>query len=78
VYLPAKPPEPARELACVLEVGQRAGPVEVLGIDEVAGSVRLKNAGVERVLMLEKAGPHVPSAPLPKPPPPPIQVISRR
>lgn len=39
VRLPATSPEPAKELSCILTVGQRKGPVEVLEINEDARSV---------------------------------------
>ena len=35
VKFPARPPEPAKEVSCILTVGQREGPIEVLEIDEV-------------------------------------------
>jgi hypothetical protein len=52
VYLPAKPPEPARELSYILAVGQREGPVEVLEVDELAGKVTVRNSGNLMLLML--------------------------
>ena len=57
VYLPATPPEPAKELSCILTVGQREGPIEVLEIDEMAGSVRVNNSGTVMVLTLEETAP---------------------
>ena len=53
VYLPAKPPEPARELSCILTVGQREGPIEVLEVDEFAGRVTVRNSGKVMLLTLE-------------------------
>lgn len=77
--LPARPPEPAREVACILRAGEREGPIEVLEIDERAGRVKVNNAGTVTTLMLEKESPRPPNAPpLPNPPPLPIQVLSRR
>jgi hypothetical protein len=71
VYLPATPPEPARELSCILTVGQRGGPIEVLEVDELAGRVTVRNSG--RVMLLtmeyEKPEPRNPASP-PEPPPP--------
>lgn len=78
---PGKPGEPAKpELSYILTVGQREGDVEVLDIDEVAGNVKLRNAGVEVTLNIDKDGPKlapsasgvpgipgVPGAPLPAP-----------
>jgi hypothetical protein len=61
IRFPAQPPEPAREVACILAVGQREGPVEVLDIDESAGSVRIRNSGTEKVLTLASDGPRLPS-----------------
>ena len=79
VYLPAIPPEPAKEVSCILTVGQREGPIEVLEIDEVAGSVKVNNSGTVIVLTLEKGSsrPQNPSPP-PEPPPLPMQSALRR
>jgi hypothetical protein len=79
VYLPAIPPEPAKEISCILTIGQREGPVEVLEIDEMAGSVKVSNSGTVTVLTLEKGipNPKYPSLP-PEPPPLPTQAASRR
>jgi len=79
VYLPAQPPAPAREVACILKVGQREGLIEVLDIDEVAGCVKVNNAGTEMVVLLENENPR-PQGPRPPPDIPsiPIQALSRR
>lgn len=50
VQFPARPPEPGKEVSCILSVGQREGPIEVLAIDEGAGSVRVNNSGTEMLL----------------------------
>lgn len=65
VYLPATPPEPARELACILTVGQREGLIEVLEVDEREGKVTVRNSGKVMVLTLEyeKPGPQNPAVP---------------
>jgi hypothetical protein len=79
VYLPARPPEPAREVACILKVGQREGPIEVLDINEIAGSVKVDNSGTGMILKLEKESSHLLNAPpLPELPPLPIQSLSQR
>ncbi len=57
VKFPAQPPEPAREASCILAVGQREGPIEVLKIDEVTGSVKINNSGAVMVLTLARDGP---------------------
>jgi hypothetical protein len=67
---PARPPEPAKEASCILTVGQREGPIEVLEIDETAGSVKVNNSGTVVVLTLAKDGPRQstgPLAPIPEP-----------
>jgi hypothetical protein len=78
VYLPARPPEPAREFSCILAVGQRSGVVQVLEVDELAGSVKVSNSGKEMLLTLEtdRAGPQNPVLP-PEPPPLPMRSVSR-
>jgi hypothetical protein len=79
VYLPAIPPEPAKEVSCILTVGQREGPIEVLEIAERAGSVTVNNAGTVMVLRLEQDGPQAQGPSLPPPPTPlPMQAASRR
>lgn len=79
VYLPAIPPEPAKEFSCILTVGQREGPIEVLEIDEMAGSVKVNNSGTVMMLTLEKGSPRPQNPPLlPEPPPLPMQSASRR
>ena len=78
VYLPAAPPEPARELSCILTVGQREGPVELLEVDALGGKVTVRNFGTEMLLTLEneKYAPQNPALP-PAPPPPPMRSASR-
>ena len=72
VYLPARPPEPARELSCILTIGQREGPIELVDVDEVAGRVTVRNSGKVMLLTLEneKPGPQKTAMPpaLPTPP----------
>ena len=65
---PGKPGEPAKpELSYIRAPGQREGDVEVLDIDEVSGNVKLRNAGVEVTLNIDKDGPKLApsSAPVP-------------
>lgn len=54
-----------KEESLILTEGQREGAVEVLAIDEKAGSVRVNNAGNEMTLTFEKDGVKQPSSPLP-------------
>jgi hypothetical protein len=61
---PAQPPEPAKVVSCILTPGQREGPVEVLAIDETAGTVRVNNSGTEMVLSFSREGPRQPDTPL--------------
>ena len=72
IYLPAQPSEPARPVACILEAGQRVGPLELLEIDEKEGSVKVRISGVIMVLMLERESdqPRMPSKPWDLPPSP--------
>jgi hypothetical protein len=79
VYLPAIPPEPAKEVSCILTVGQRQGPIEVVEIDEAAGSVKVNNSGTVQVLTLDKDSPR-PQNPSPPTAPPsfPLQPVLRR
>src|ERR1019366_1423753 len=70
VYLPAIPPEPAKEVSCILAVGQRVGPIEVVDIDEAAGSVKVNNWGTVQLLTLDKDSPGPQNPPLPPLPPP--------
>ena len=79
VHLPAKPPESARKIACVLAVGQREGPIEVLDIDEAAGRVKVSNSDTVMVLTFEKDNSQTQTPPLlPDLLPSPIQSASRQ
>jgi len=60
------PGQAAKEESLMLTEGQRQGNVEVLNIDEKAGSVRVNNSGTIMTLTFEKDG-----AKLPNTPPPP-------
>ena len=70
VYFPSRPPEPAKEVSCILTVGQREGPIEVLAIDETAASVKVNNSGTIMVLTLDRDSPRPQPSPLPPGPPP--------
>lgn len=70
VRYPSRPPEPVKETSCILTVGQREGPIEVLAIDEIAGSVKVNNSGTEMVLTLDRDSPKAPPSPVPPNPPP--------
>ena len=80
VQFPAQPPAPPREVSCVLTLGQREGAIEVLAIDETAGTVTVNNSGTEMVLHFATGASPPQGAPLysasraplpPNPPPPP-------
>ena len=73
VNLPARPPEPARELSCVLSIGQWEGLIQLVDIDETTGRVTVCYSGKVILLTLanEKPGPQPMPLP-PKPPPPPL------
>jgi hypothetical protein len=58
--------EPGKELSLILTEGQREGEIEVLQIDEKAGSVKVNNSGTVMVLTFEKDGAKLPAtAPVP-------------
>lgn len=65
-----KPGEPAKEESLILTEGQREGEVEVLQIDEHAGSVKVNNSGTVMTLTFEKDGVKVPATPAPRMAPP--------
>ena len=54
VMMPATSSEPAKETAFVLGEGEREGEIQVLEINERAGTVRLLNHGVEQTLALPR------------------------
>ncbi len=66
---PGKPGEAPKEMSYILTEGQRDGDIEVLSIDEVAGAVKIRNAGEEMTLTFEKNGAKLPSTPAPGPVP---------
>ena len=51
-----KPGEAAKETTFSVGVGERQGEIDVLDIDHIAGSVKVKNHNVEQLLTLEKDG----------------------
>ena len=53
VQMPTKPGEPANETLFVLSEGEREGEIEVLEIDERAGTVRFNNRGSVETLNLK-------------------------
>jgi hypothetical protein len=54
VQSPAKPGEQQREESFMLSEGQREGRIEVLEINEKAGTVRVNNSGTEMTVVFEK------------------------
>jgi len=60
-----KQPDPAKELSLILTEGQREGDIEVLQIDERAGSVKVRNSGQVMVLTFDKDGAKLPATPAP-------------
>jgi hypothetical protein len=65
-----KPGEQAKtEQAYTLAVGERQDEIEVLEIDEVAGTVKVNNAGTVETVSFDKNGVK-PSSPVPGAPPP--------
>ena len=63
---PGKPGEPPKtEQFYILTEGQREGDIEVLEINEKAGSVKVNNAGTPMTLTFEKDGAKLPSTPAP-------------
>jgi hypothetical protein len=77
VQFPAQPPEPGKEVSCILTLGQREGPIEVLAIDETAGSVRVNNSGTEMLLSFGRDGPRQQDSPPASVAPPPPRRLSR-
>jgi hypothetical protein len=66
---PGKPGEPPKtEQSYILTEGQREGEIEVIEIDEKAGSVKVSNAGTVQTLTFEKDGAKLPATPLPAAP----------
>lgn len=53
VQLPAKPGAAGKEESYILTVGERQGEIEILDINPKAGTVRMRNYGVETNLSLE-------------------------
>ena len=57
--------EPKTEQSYILTEGQREGDIEVIEIDEKAGSVKVNNAGTVQTLTFEKDGAKLPATPAP-------------
>ena len=64
VYYPAHPPQPPREDSCVLTVGRREGPIEVLAINEAEGKIEIENSGTTMELILDRDAPRQQTSPL--------------
>ena len=62
VQVPARPPEPAKEVPLTLAEGQRDGDVEVLEIDTVARTVKVNNSGTVTSLDFTNNGVKIASA----------------
>jgi hypothetical protein len=79
VQFPAQPPEPAKEVNYILALGQREGPIEILAIEETAGSVRVNNSGTEMLLNFARDGLRqhqtLPPSVTPPPPRPPPRLV---
>jgi hypothetical protein len=68
-----KPGEPPKtEQSYILTIGQREGDIEVIDIDEKAGSVKVNNAGTVLTLTFEKDGAKLPATPPPPAPGVPV------
>jgi hypothetical protein len=61
--LPARPPEPAKLESYMLTEGQRDGDIEVITIDEKAGTVQVRNAGNIETLDFVNNGAKLTAAP---------------
>ena len=64
VLEPPKPPQAAKEESYILTEGQRDGEIEVLAIDEQAGTVKVNNHGTVQELTFDKDGAKLPGSPL--------------
>ncbi len=65
---PAKPGEQAKtEGSYILAPGQREGEIEVLEIDEIAGSVKVNNGGTVETLTFKENGAKLPASAAPGP-----------
>ena len=62
--LATHPGQAAKEESMILAEGQRQGSLEVLNIDENAGSVRVNNSGTIMTLTFEKDGAKLPETPV--------------
>jgi hypothetical protein len=62
-----KPGETNKEISLILTEGQSEAEVEVLQIDEKAGSVKVNNAGTQMLLTFDKDGAKLPATSLPLP-----------
>jgi hypothetical protein len=65
VQMPAKPPEPAKEVPLTLSEGQREGDVEVLEIDAIARTAKVNNFGTITSLDFTNNGAKIAAGPAP-------------
>jgi hypothetical protein len=67
VQSPGSPGHPPSEQSYILTVGQKQGDIEVLNINDQAGTVQLNNAGNVTVLDINRDSPKPPPSPPPSP-----------
>ncbi len=60
--IPPRPPEPAKEESYILAEKQSEGDIEVLAIDQKAGTVKVNNHGMVQTLDFENNGAKLPAA----------------
>jgi len=69
--MPPKPPDPAHEQSFILAEGERDGDIELLAIDEKAGSIKITFSGTEMTVPFDKESNKMaggaPGAPMPNP-----------
>jgi hypothetical protein len=63
--MPGAPGQPPKETSVVMSEGERLGEVEVLEINEAAGTIKFKNHGTEEIKDLSKDGVKQPTGPAP-------------
>jgi hypothetical protein len=62
----SRPGDPSQERSLILTEGQREGDIEVLAVDEKAGTVKVNNSGTIMTLDFKKDGPQATSRPAPR------------
>jgi hypothetical protein len=77
VQMPARPQEPAHEQSFILAEGERDGDIEVVEIDDTAGTIKVNNFGTLMTVAFDKESNKAPGGAAPGAQVPPVNPFAR-